>query len=73
MIKCSQESPLEDTMSHPTILSDMARIHQADLRREAHSQAMFKRAGVIPSQPRRLLVVAAFVVTLALALAGRMG
>jgi hypothetical protein len=61
-------------MNHGTTLSDMARTHQADLLREAQAQAMFKRAGVTPSaQPKWLLAAAAFVVTVALALAGRMG
>ena len=52
-------------MLHTTALSDMPRLHQADLLREAQAQAMLKRAGITHSaQPKQLLAVAAFVVML---------
>ena len=56
-------------MNHSTIMSDMARIHQADLLREAQAQRMLKRAGIThAAQPKRLLAAAAFVVVLILLL-----
>ena len=55
-------------MNHSTILSDIARFHQADLLREGQTQTMFKHAGITSSaQPKRQLVIVAFVATLILA------
>ena len=55
-------------MNHSTILSDIARFHQADLLREGQTQTMFKRAGLTSSaQPGRRLAIVAFVATLILA------
>jgi hypothetical protein len=57
------------TMNHSTIFSDIDRFHQADLLRQAPSQALLERAGITPlAQPKRLPAVAAFVVALILLL-----